>query len=279
MLWRELTGCHNAEKVMPILNRWTVLPAIHIINPIIIKFFTGACAASQAFCIPKRDDSLAPPLAPQQMWSKWNNRSTSSVKITGNCQDQRETCTCCFQEASFSFFCFPELLSSWKTHKCITSGLQCYKYTPANIITLVAWDIPNPNPNTSKQIRTYRISRRTRETEGIGREIPGRGRVWSIVKLHGPLPRKFSTSLHIPLLKLQERILSPDNPTRKPNSTTKYQKFFSKNWPAKIRTSRSDSLDRSFRPRINKPKACTDIAREALKPNSAGVYRYSGIYR
>jgi hypothetical protein len=32
------------------LNKWTVLPAIHIINPIINKFLNGACATSQAFC-------------------------------------------------------------------------------------------------------------------------------------------------------------------------------------------------------------------------------------
>jgi len=32
------------------LKRWTVLPAIHIMNPIIIRFLNGACATSQAFC-------------------------------------------------------------------------------------------------------------------------------------------------------------------------------------------------------------------------------------
>lgn len=47
---RALRGCHRAEKVIPMLKRWTVLPAIHIINPIIIRFLNGACATSQAFC-------------------------------------------------------------------------------------------------------------------------------------------------------------------------------------------------------------------------------------
>ena len=43
-------GCHRAEKVMPMLKRWTVLPAIHIMKPIIMRFLNGACATSHAFC-------------------------------------------------------------------------------------------------------------------------------------------------------------------------------------------------------------------------------------
>lgn len=43
-------GCHRAENVIPMLNRWTVLPAIHIMKPIIIRFLNGACATSHAFC-------------------------------------------------------------------------------------------------------------------------------------------------------------------------------------------------------------------------------------
>lgn len=47
---RALMGCHRAENVIPMLNRWTVLPAIHIMKPIIIRFLNGACATSHAFC-------------------------------------------------------------------------------------------------------------------------------------------------------------------------------------------------------------------------------------
>ena len=47
---KALIGCQRAEKVMPMLNKCTVLPAIHIIKPIISKFLKGACATSQAFC-------------------------------------------------------------------------------------------------------------------------------------------------------------------------------------------------------------------------------------
>ena len=43
-------GCHRAEKVMPMLKRWTVLPAIHIMKPIIMRFLNGACATSHDFC-------------------------------------------------------------------------------------------------------------------------------------------------------------------------------------------------------------------------------------
>lgn len=35
-----------------------------------------------------------------------------------------ENHTCCFQEASFSFFCFPDVVSSCDTPNFFTSGLQ-----------------------------------------------------------------------------------------------------------------------------------------------------------
>lgn len=47
---KALIGCQRAENVIPMLNKCTVLPAIHIIKPIISKFLKGACATSQAFC-------------------------------------------------------------------------------------------------------------------------------------------------------------------------------------------------------------------------------------
>jgi len=47
---KALIGCQSAENVIPMLNKCTVLPAIHIIKPIISKFLKGACATSQAFC-------------------------------------------------------------------------------------------------------------------------------------------------------------------------------------------------------------------------------------
>ena len=49
-LWRALRGCQRAEKVIPMLKRWTVFPAIHIMNPIIIRFLNGDWATSHAFC-------------------------------------------------------------------------------------------------------------------------------------------------------------------------------------------------------------------------------------
>lgn len=51
-----LIGCHRAEKVIPMLNKWTVLPAIHIMKPIISRFLNGACATSQAFCLQYIED-------------------------------------------------------------------------------------------------------------------------------------------------------------------------------------------------------------------------------
>jgi hypothetical protein len=51
-------GCQRAEKVIPMLNRCTVFPAIHIMKPIISKFLKGACATSQAFCLHIKDDVL-----------------------------------------------------------------------------------------------------------------------------------------------------------------------------------------------------------------------------
>ena len=43
-------GCQSAEKTIPKLKMWTVLPAIHSMKAIMRRFFTGAEAASQAFC-------------------------------------------------------------------------------------------------------------------------------------------------------------------------------------------------------------------------------------
>lgn len=47
-------GCQRMEKRMPMLKMCTVLPAIHIMKPIMKKLLKGACAISQARCAWRR---------------------------------------------------------------------------------------------------------------------------------------------------------------------------------------------------------------------------------
>ena len=103
-------GCHRAEKVMPMLKRWTVLPAIHIMKPIIMRFLNGACATSHAFCSHQestRGSGSRPrktlryayrpsrQVAPSAARICWANHSRS--------REDRSGLTCAFHAVSESF--------------------------------------------------------------------------------------------------------------------------------------------------------------------------------
>lgn len=82
MLWRALIGCHSAEKVIPILNKCTVLPAIHIMKPIIKKFLNGACATSHAFWITKKTTKIVSLSMFPKNWLLFIHEATYKVKQT-----------------------------------------------------------------------------------------------------------------------------------------------------------------------------------------------------
>lgn len=95
------------------LKRWTVLPAIHIMKPIIIRFLNGDCATSHAFCSHQestRGSGSRPPQNPALLLPHRASRSRRAQARPGSAGGNHASrtgisrgLTCAFHAASESF--------------------------------------------------------------------------------------------------------------------------------------------------------------------------------